>query len=74
MPFLLKDLGAQMEGKVCDAGSRLAAGVVAPHDSELMARFRRAGLITLGKTNTPEFGANIITENALQGIYPQPLE
>lgn len=72
VPFLVKDLGAQMEGKVCDAGSRLAAGVVAKHDTELMARFRRAGLVTLGKTNTPEFGANIITENALQGVTRNP--
>ncbi len=72
VPFMVKDLGAQMEGKVCDAGSRLAAGIVAKHDTELMARFRRAGLITLGKTNTPEFGANIITENALQGVTSNP--
>ncbi|WDI30114.1 amidase family protein [Hyphococcus flavus] len=72
VPFLLKDLGAQMEGKVCDAGSRLAAGIIAKHDTELMARFRRSGLITLGKTNTPEFGANIITENVLQGVTHNP--
>jgi Asp-tRNA(Asn)/Glu-tRNA(Gln) amidotransferase A subunit family amidase len=44
----------------------------ADHDSELVARFRRAGLIVVGKTTTPEFGASATTEVDLTGITRNP--
>lgn len=48
------------------------AGVVAPADTHLMARFRRAGLRTLGRTTTPEFGFNASTESVLTGPTRNP--
>lgn len=64
VPFLMKDLGAMQAGQPYFAGNRALRdrGYRAPHDTYLGARFRRAGLITLGKTNTPEFGLQSTTQ------------
>src|SRR5688572_33077857 len=56
VPFLLKDLLSWCEGEPLTCGSRLYRGWIAPTDSETVRRYRRAGLIIVGKTNTPEFG------------------
>ena len=40
-------------------GSRFFAGNVADHDTELVARYKRGGLVIFGKTNTPEFGLTV---------------
>ncbi|MBS0339387.1 MAG: amidase [Proteobacteria bacterium] len=72
VPFLIKDLVLHAAGVRNEAGCRLAAGVVAPNDSALMSRFRRAGLATLGRTRTPELGFNATTESSFGGITRNP--
>ncbi|MFD8705088.1 amidase [Kitasatospora sp. NPDC059648] len=72
VPFLIKDLAVAMAGKRTELGSRLAAGNVAGADSSLMARFRRAGLVTLGRTATPEFAYSTTTEGVLYGATRNP--
>lgn len=72
VPFLLKDVGAQMKGVPYECGSRLMRGYVSSYSSNLTERFERAGLITIGKTTTPEFGAQITTESMLTGITRNP--
>ena len=72
VPFLLKDLGAEDLGQPCTGSARLLADAVAYHDAELVRRFRDSGLITLGRTNTPEFGLMGITEPALRGPARNP--
>lgn len=72
VPFLIKDLAVAMAGKRVELGSRLAAGNVAPADSFLMRRFRRAGLVTLGRTATPEFAYSTTTEPVLHGATCNP--
>jgi amidase len=72
VPFLIKDLVIQAQGRLSEMGSRLAAGLVAPADSDLMARFRQAGLMTLGRTATPEMGYNVATETLQAGICRNP--
>ncbi|MFN0146251.1 MAG: amidase [Dehalococcoidia bacterium] len=59
VPFLLKDIGANQAGLPYYAGSRMlkAAGHRSDEDTVLGARFRAAGFVTLGKTNTPELGS-----------------
>ncbi|MES1165540.1 MAG: amidase family protein, partial [Verrucomicrobiota bacterium] len=47
-PFLLKDLYAEVAGAPATAGSRYLAAYKADHDSTIVARFRRAGLIPIG--------------------------
>jgi amidase len=53
VPFLLKDLLGNCTGVPTTCASRFLDGVPANHDSELVIRFRRAGLIPIGKTNSP---------------------
>jgi amidase len=72
VPFLLKDLVSVVTGVPCSSGSRAAHGLVPDHDSHLVERFRAAGLVFLGKTNTPEFGLMPITEPALFGPTHNP--
>ncbi|MEV7414932.1 amidase [Streptomyces sp. NPDC089919] len=72
VPFLIKDLAVSMRGKRVELGSRLAAGNVAAADSFLMRRFRRAGLVTLGRTSTPEFAFSTTTEPLLYGAARNP--
>ncbi|XWN32871.1 MAG: amidase [Devosia sp.] len=62
VPFAIKDLNTQVAGLPATKGSALLADAVATQDSEIVRRFRAAGLIPMGLTNTPEFGLNVSTE------------
>lgn len=72
VPFLIKELVLNAAGVGCGMGSRLAAGFVPAADTELMRRFRRAGLVLVGTTQTPEFGYNPTTETTLHGPVHNP--
>jgi amidase len=72
VPFLIKDLVVHAADIPSDSGSRLFENVIFPYDTELMARFKRAGLITIGRTNTPELGINVSTEPVLHGPTRNP--
>jgi amidase len=72
VPFLVKELVAAVRGTASSAASRLYAQAIAPHDSELVARYRRAGLVIFGKTNSPEFGISPTTESRLYGVTRNP--
>ncbi len=72
VPFLIKDLNAHVAGAPTTHGSRLFADAVAEVDSEFVARWRRAGLAILGKTNSPEFGLTGTTEPLLFGPSRNP--
>lgn len=56
VPFLLKDLAIEVAGVPFAEGSRFLGGNVSRFDSELAIRQQKAGLVLVGKTNTPEFG------------------
>jgi amidase len=62
VPYLLKDLGALYTGAPTSFGSAFFADNPADHDSEITARYKRAGLVIFGKTNTPEMGLAPSTE------------
>jgi len=72
VPFLLKDLVAECEGAPFHEGCRGVEGYVSKLDSELVRRQKAAGLIIVGKTNTPEFGNLPTTEPIVSGPTANP--
>jgi amidase len=72
VPFLLKDLSQPYAGVPMTKGCRGYKNYIPEQDSELVRRFKTAGLVILGKTNTPEFGLLGITEPELHGATRNP--
>lgn len=72
VPFLLKDILGNFAGVPTTCASRFLEGVPADHESELVTRFRRAGLIPIGKSNCSEFGILPTTESHLHGACRNP--
>jgi amidase len=72
VPYLVKSLNADVAGLPTSRGSRLWADAIATADSLAVARARRAGLVVLGMTNTPELGKNGSTEPQLHGPTRNP--
>ena len=73
VPFLLKDLpDGALEGTPLTMGSRCLTQNVATQDSELVKRYKRAGVVFMGSTNTPEFGLMGTTEPELYGPTRNP--
>ena len=72
VPFLLKDLVVEIEGEPFQEGSRFLAGYRSTYTSELVHRLRRAGLIVVGRTNSPEFGMVPACEPVLHGPTRNP--
>ncbi len=74
VPFLVKDLSITMAGEPFYAGTAVLRSIDhrSTVDSALARRFRNAGLVILGRTNTPEFGNVITTEPASFGPTRNP--
>ncbi len=72
VPFLLKDVLASYAGARMTLGARVFRNFIPDHDSELVARYKKAGLIVIGKTNLPEFGILPTTEPELFGPTRNP--
>jgi amidase len=72
VPFLIKDLGAQVKGWPRSSGSNFAQVSADAEDSELVKRYRAAGVVMLGKSNTPEFGIPGVTNSERLGFCRNP--
>lgn len=72
VPFLIKDFFQTVRGAPTTHGSRFFRGHVADQDSELVRRYRAAGLVFVGKTNTPELALLPVTESELHGPARNP--
>ena len=72
VPFLIKDLMTAYAGEPMRSGSRLFKDFVPPEDEELTRRYKAAGLVIFGKTNTPELGVSNVTEPELFGPTRNP--
>ncbi len=71
VPFLVKDLTPE-QGEPLTLGSVFFRNYRADVTPEVVRRFRAAGLISLGRTNTPEFGLLPTTEPVLHGPTRNP--
>jgi amidase len=71
VPFVIKDVPMARGIPFC-VGSRSLEGLVAEHDSDVMVRFRAAGLVTLGVTTVPEMAISFSTESVKHGPTRNP--
>jgi amidase len=72
VPFLLKDLGEPQAGVPERMGSRALATHVARLTAWTVRRYLDAGMVVVGRTNTPEFGNHCATEPTLFGPTRNP--
>ena len=67
VPFLIKDLGIEAKDFPSHNGSCLFANTVYPGDSSIFARIQATGVVTFGRTTSPEGGVGAATEAAVYG-------
>ena len=74
VPFLLKDLGAYLAGDPVHCGMAFLKrhGWRESGEAHFAAKARQGGLISLGRTNTPELGFAVTTEPAAYGATRNP--
>ena len=63
---------APVAGAPMSQGNRRLVGVPRERDAEVVARYRKAGLVFVGKTNVPEFGLAPVTESEALGPCRNP--
>lgn len=73
LPIAVKDLSLT-RGLLTTRGSRIYRDFIPETDELYVERFRRAGAIIIGKTNTPEFGAGSQTFNEVFGATLNPYD
>jgi amidase len=67
VPFLIKDLGVEAKDFPSHNGSRLLANTTYRGDSSIFARIKATGVVTFGRTTSPEGGIGAATESAVYG-------
>ena len=74
VPTLLKDLWAHFAGQPLTNGNQALKDVmpVSATDTTLVSRFRDAGFVIAGRTNSPEFGSLPSTEPTAWGATRNP--
>jgi amidase len=73
VPFLAKDINIEVAGLHLTSACRWLEGLpAATADAPLAARWRSAGLSILGRTNTPEFAGEFVTEPTWRGATQNP--
>ena len=72
VPFVVKDLWHGWGGVICNEASRLGEGIVPAADNALAARWRRAGLVVVGRGNTCELGLSGQTDPVIYGAARNP--
>ncbi len=73
VPFLAKDMNIEVKGLHLTSSCRWLAGLPpASEDAPLALRWRKAGLTILGRTNTPEFAGEFVTEPTWRGATHNP--
>jgi amidase len=71
VPFPIKDL-QETAGIRTTFSSRAYADYVPDFDVAVVRRLKEAGVVVIGKTNTPELGITVATESRLNGVCRNP--
>jgi aspartyl-tRNA(Asn)/glutamyl-tRNA(Gln) amidotransferase subunit A len=71
IPVALKDIFCA-EGWLTTCGSKMLHNFVAPYDAHVVDQLRRAGAVTLGKTNMDEFAMGSSSESSHYGPVHNP--
>jgi amidase len=72
VPYLIKDLGFFETGEPATFGSSLFKDFVADHETAYVTRCKKAGVVFIGRSSSPEFGLNPNTEPRLYGSCHNP--
>ena len=72
LPFLMKDLGPTLKGRLQEMGSRYMRGNRASADTFMTTKMRGAGLNLIGRTTTPEFGVCSSADNPAVYVTRNP--
>ncbi|QWK80997.1 amidase [Ochrobactrum sp. BTU1] len=72
VPMLLKNTGFEASGMLLSSGSELLRHAVSKRDSTITARYKAAGMVIVGKSNTPEFALSFTTESDAFGPTRNP--
>lgn len=72
VPMVLKDVHHAFQGTPMSQGCEALKGIVSTEDAEIVRRYQQAGLIILGKSNTPEFKMGYVTEPRAFGPTRNP--
>ena len=72
VPFLIKDVNVFTEDMPTTFSCRFFEGAAPRPDSEIVKRWRAAGLVPMGKSNTPEFAEDFVCESTFRGAALNP--
>ncbi len=74
LPMVMKDLWPASAGDPLHLGNiaMKKAGYIHPEDANITRTYRRAGMVIIGRSNTPEFGAVATTESIAYGPCRNP--
>ena len=72
VPFLMKDLGPTLKGRLQEQGSLFMRGNRPTEDAWLTRQMRKAGLNLIGRSTTPEFGVCSSAENPAVYVTRNP--
>lgn len=73
VPILLKDAGHDYAGHPSTSSSQLFKNQIATKNSHYVDQIIKAGFIIIGHTNAPEFALKFVSDSALYGTVPNPV-